>query len=66
MFRRVPPKSSLVVCSDGLWNQVQDKEIVDIVRQNSNPQDACNKLVALANKRGGLDNVTVVVLNLPG
>ncbi len=66
MFRRVPPKSSLVLCSDGLWNQVQDREIVDMVKQNANPQDACNKLVALANKRGGLDNVTVVVLHLPG
>ena len=66
MFRRLPPKSRVIVCSDGLWNQVQEKEIVDIVRQNVNPQDACNKLVALANKRGGLDNVTVILLNMPG
>ncbi len=66
LFRRVPPKSRLMLCSDGLWNQVQDREIADIIRQNANPQDACNKLVALANKRGGLDNVTVILLNLPG
>lgn len=66
LFRRIPPKSTLVLCSDGLWNAVQNKELLDILRQNSNPQEACNKLVALANKRGGLDNITVIVLNLPG
>lgn len=66
LFRRLPPKSTLVLCSDGLWNQVHDKEIVDLVKQTISPQEACNKLVALANKRGGLDNVTVIVLNLPG
>jgi protein phosphatase len=66
LTRRLPPKSRLLLCSDGLWNQVDEKDIVDIVKQTSNPQEACNKLIALANKRGGIDNVSVILLQMPG
>ena len=66
LTRRLPPKSKLIFCSDGLWNQVEEREIVDIVKQTPNPQEACNKLIALANKRGGIDNVTVILLQMPG
>ncbi len=66
LTRRLPPKSRLLFCSDGLWNQVEESEMVDIVKQTPNPQEACNKLVALANKRGGVDNVTVILLHMPG
>ena len=66
LTRRLPPKSRLLLCSDGLWNVVEDKEIAEIVKQTANPQEACNKLIALANKRGGSDNVTVVLLHMPG
>ncbi len=66
LTRRLPPKSRLLLCSDGLWNQVEDKEILDVVKQSPTPQEACNKLVAMANKRGGIDNVTVILLHMPG
>lgn len=66
LTRRLPPNSRLLLCSDGLWNQATDSEILDIVTKHQNPQEACNKLVALANMRGGIDNVTAVLLKLPG
>jgi PPM family protein phosphatase len=66
LTRRLPPNSHLLLCSDGLWNQVEDREIFEIVKRYSNPQEACEKLVALANARGGLDNVTVILLQMPG
>jgi PPM family protein phosphatase len=66
LTRRLPPKSRLLLCSDGLWNQVEDKEILDVVKLSPTPQEACNKLVAMANKRGGVDNVTVILLHMPG
>lgn len=66
LTRRLPPKSRLLLCSDGLWNVVEDREIVEIVKQTANPQEACNKLIALANTRGGGDNVTVLLLHMPG
>lgn len=66
LTRRLPPHARLLLCSDGLWNQVSDKEILDIVTKHTMPQEACNKLVALANMRGGIDNVTAILLKLPG
>lgn len=66
MTRRLPPRSRLLLCSDGLWNQVENKEMWDTVKQSATPQDACNKLVALANQRGGGDNISVVLLSMPG
>lgn len=66
LTRRLPPKSRLLLCSDGLWNQVEEQQIVEIVKQTPNPQEACNKLISLANKHGGADNVTVVLLQMPG
>lgn len=63
--RRLPPNSRLLLCSDGLWNQVMDKDIRDIVMTNEDPQQACDKLVALANTRGGSDNITAILLRIP-
>lgn len=63
--RRLPPNSRLLLCSDGLWNQVDDKEIGEIVMSHDNPQEACDKLVALANTRGGTDNITTILLMIP-
>lgn len=63
--RRLPPNSRLLLCSDGLWNQVTEEEIVEITMNQNNPQEACDKLVALANKRGGADNITTILLQIP-
>jgi serine/threonine protein phosphatase PrpC len=63
--RRLPPNSRVLICSDGLWNLVDDKEIGEIVMSHDNPQEACDKLVALANTRGGADNITAVLLQIP-
>ena len=57
----------LVLCSDGLTNHVEPEEIRDIVsrvetRDPATIQDACESLIALANERGGTDNITAVVL----
>jgi serine/threonine protein phosphatase PrpC len=65
LTRRLPPNSRLLICSDGLWNLVEEKDIVDIVMSHNNPQEACDKLVALANKRGGTDNITAILLQIP-
>ncbi|MBL7661537.1 serine/threonine-protein phosphatase [bacterium] len=55
----------LVLCSDGLYSLVSDKEISQVVTSRS-PQDACVDLVELAKSRGGFDNITVVILPLEG
>jgi len=66
LTRRLPPRSRILICSDGLWNQVDDTKIRDVINLYPNPQEACSELVKLANNSGGLDNVTVILLQLPG
>jgi len=65
LTRRLPPNAKLMLCSDGLWNLVTEEEIADIISKHSNPQEACDKLVALANAHGGSDNITVILLRIP-
>ena len=52
-----------VLCSDGLYNHVNDDEILRLVIEKE-PQGACQALVDLANSRGGEDNITVAVLKV--
>jgi serine/threonine protein phosphatase PrpC len=53
----------LVICSDGLWGQMHDDEILNAVANNS-PEAAGRALIALARERGGPDNITLQVLRV--
>lgn len=50
----------LVLCSDGLYGKVTNKEIVSLI--NDYNVKAVPKLIDLANERGGEDNITAVVI----
>ncbi len=52
----------LLLCSDGLTRMVTEPEIAGTLQAETNPTRAAEKLVALANERGGADNITVVVV----
>jgi serine/threonine protein phosphatase PrpC len=56
----------VVLCSDGLSGQVKKEEIARLVSETRDLKAACDRLVALANERGGPDNITVVVARLDG
>ncbi|HYT62957.1 MAG TPA: hypothetical protein VEL50_03615, partial [Gemmatimonadales bacterium] len=56
----------LVLCSDGLSGQVKKEEIAKIVSAAPDLSTACDQLIALANERGGPDNITVVVARFDG
>src|SRR2546428_99436 len=51
----------LVLCSDGLSGQVKKEEIAEAIARERDLQTACDRLIALANERGGPDNITVVI-----
>ncbi len=57
------PGDTFVLCSDGLSDLVEPRDILGIVTQGA-PQQAAGQLVELANARGGHDNITAVVLRL--
>jgi len=59
--RKLLPGDGMVLCSDGLNKHVSDDEIATALRAASSAEDACKRLVAMANADGGSDNITVVV-----
>src|SRR5436309_47203 len=51
----------LVLCSAGLTGTVKKEEIAAVATRERDLQAACDKLIGLANERGGPDNITVVL-----
>jgi protein phosphatase len=64
LLYHLPPGSRLLLCSDGLWRMVDETTMLDIVTGEADPQEACDKLITLANQRGGQDNVTAIVVSV--
>ena len=58
------PDTSLILCSDGLWETVGDNEIAETVVNAGDPQLACEELVRYATHNGGRDNISVIVINV--
>ena len=65
-FRRVSlePGDRLLLCSDGLTSLVADAELARVLAGTS-VERAAQELVRLANERGGYDNITALVVELP-
>ena len=51
-----------LLCSDGLTGMVPEDEILRTVTENEDLEVACQRLIEKANERGGLDNVTAVLV----
>jgi PPM family protein phosphatase len=59
----VTPQDLIVLCSDGLTKMLEDSAIAAILsRASDDPHRACHNLIEEALKRGGEDNVTVIVV----
>jgi serine/threonine protein phosphatase PrpC len=56
----------ILLCTDGLTDMVDDKDIAVILSAETDPQAACKSLVASANTAGGHDNVTTLVIDWLG
>jgi serine/threonine protein phosphatase PrpC len=61
--RQLAPGDVLILCSDGLTRLVKNHELVSIARAYA-PAEAARQLVALANERGGDDNITVSITRI--
>lgn len=56
----------LLLCSDGLYGMVTEDQIQAILEHSDAPQQAADRLVKAANRAGGVDNISVVVLRTSG
>lgn len=54
----------LLLCTDGLYNEVSEDKIVSIISEADSMTDACRLLVNAANRSGGRDNITVICLKI--
>jgi serine/threonine protein phosphatase PrpC len=56
------PRDVLLLCSDGLTRMVTEPEIAGALQAETVPSAAAERLIALANENGGVDNITVIVV----
>ncbi len=52
---------SIMVCSDGLYNNVSETDITTILKSNDSTSQKVNELISLANANGGSDNIAVAL-----
>ncbi len=63
-YREMNPGEHILLCSDGLTNMVEEQEMLYEVLHGGDKSLACERLVEIANSRGGRDNITVVLLEI--
>ena len=56
----------LLLCSDGLTNMVSDEEITATIQETPELEEAVQSLIDQANERGGVDNITVLLIKVGG
>lgn len=59
---QLQPASRILMCSDGLTDMIEDKEIFQILKENQTTEEGIRCLVETANEYGGNDNITVVMM----
>src|SRR5205807_1131055 len=57
-------RDRILLCSDGLTNEVSDDEIASTLRSVGDPEEAARQLVNEARDHGGSDNITCVVVDV--
>lgn len=60
------PQDRFLLCSDGLFNEVDQSRIEQMLEESDSPRDAADVLAEAADDAGGRDNITVVVADLTG
>ena len=54
----------ILICTDGLYGEVEDSELIRTLEEDRTMTDICSDLVEAANSNGGNDNITMVVLKI--
>lgn len=56
--------NTILMCSDGLTNMLEDETIEQIIRENDDPEKAAETLVKCANQNGGRDNISIIIIKV--
>ncbi|MCA9490989.1 MAG: Stp1/IreP family PP2C-type Ser/Thr phosphatase [Myxococcales bacterium] len=59
------PGDKVLMCSDGLWNEVEDRDIESVLNTYQDPRIATRELIRAAHFGGGKDNVTLMIVTIP-
>jgi len=62
----LPGSGYLLLCSDGLWSVVPEHELYQIITKAKSSEEACKRLIEAANEAGGPDNISAILIRLPG
>jgi protein phosphatase len=62
---QIRPGDTYLLCSDGLTDLVWNDEIAEAIRSKTSPRAAAQTLIETANQRGGHDNITIILINVP-
>lgn len=67
IFRvELEPGDRLLLCSDGLWGEVEDSEMQALLNQHADTRACTRELIRAAHLGGGKDNISVVLVSVPG
>lgn len=58
------PNDIIILCSDGLWGEVSENDIQEVLQQAPTPLQAAEKLIQIANDSGGNDNITTIIVQV--
>jgi protein phosphatase len=63
-FGNLEAGDMVLLATDGLTGMLEDDQLRGILAQEDNPESCVNKMISDANRRGGLDNITAIVIRI--
>ena len=54
----------LILCTDGLYDEVSEEELIGVIDSDVSMSILCNQLIEIANTNGGHDNITLISLRV--
>lgn len=63
-FGSLEPKDVILLASDGLTGMLEDDQLLKILATEADPEVWVSRMIAEANRRGGLDNITAIVVRI--
>jgi protein phosphatase len=63
---KLEPGDIVILCSDGLWGEVAEPDLKDVLYNARSPLAAAAELIEMANASGGSDNITAIVIQVFG